>query len=284
MEELNKTASQQVDFLEQSLFDYLKKETDEIKENGKKFNKLKLYFGDDYEINGITIKQPKMNDIIELGELGFYQALSPFIYNTTYMRVALWEMGIDWYFMKDIELFGILIQTLPPKSAEYLSSLFPTIPITKFQSFKLKYPNSDEELYSLYCKDNDMLIPEETFNTIAEFLRESTNFHPKVERPKSKAARKSIITEEKMNAMARKVQGKDNEDDSILCMISGCVNHPGFSSSIEEVRNMPVYQFMDSAKRLQVYESTHALNIGQFNGFCDTKKIGKEQFNFMRSI
>ena len=41
---------------------------------------------------------------------------------------------------------------------------------------------------------------------------------------------------------------------------------------------------MDSVQRLQIYESTHALMSGMYSGFCDTSKISKEQFNFMREI
>jgi len=39
---------------------------------------------------------------------------------------------------------------------------------------------------------------------------------------------------------------------------------------------------MDSVNRLQVYENTRALLGGSMSGFCDTSKIPKENFNFMR--
>ena len=39
-------------------------------------NELKLYFGDDYPINDyITLHQPKVNDVIEMGEADYYSTV-----------------------------------------------------------------------------------------------------------------------------------------------------------------------------------------------------------------
>ena len=72
------------------------------------FDKLALLFMEDYEVKGIKISQPTINDILRVGESNFYQALSPFLYNSTSIRVMLWEAGIDWCNVKDIEVFDIL--------------------------------------------------------------------------------------------------------------------------------------------------------------------------------
>jgi hypothetical protein len=60
------------------------------------FDKLKMYFGEDFNYKGIIISMPTIGDILEIGEERFYQALSPFIYNSTSIRVMLWDNGIDW--------------------------------------------------------------------------------------------------------------------------------------------------------------------------------------------
>ena len=57
---------------------------------------LKLYFGEPFQIDKITIDQPTIGNIMRYGENDFYSMLSVFTGNTTSRRLALWEMGIDW--------------------------------------------------------------------------------------------------------------------------------------------------------------------------------------------
>ena len=56
------------------------------------FDKLKMYFGEDYTINGITISIPTIGDILDIGESKFYQAISPFLSNSTSIRVLLYDV------------------------------------------------------------------------------------------------------------------------------------------------------------------------------------------------
>ena len=56
------------------------------------FDKLKMYFGEDYTINGITISIPTIGDILNIGESKFYQAISPFLSNSTSIRVLLYDV------------------------------------------------------------------------------------------------------------------------------------------------------------------------------------------------
>ena len=76
----------------------------------------------------------------------------------------------------------------------------------------------------------------------------------------------------------------DEDDYSLLPIISACVNHPGFKYKSSELKELGVYQFYDSVKRLQVYESTTALQKGMMSGFVDDSKIKPEDYNFMKSI
>ena len=55
-------------------------------------------------------------------------------------------------------------------------------------------------------------------------------------------------------------------------------------SKLQELREVGLYQFMDSVKRLQIYESSRALLNGLYCGFSDLSKINKNEFNFMRDI
>lgn len=89
------------------------------------------------------------------------------------------------------------------------------------------------------------------------------------------------VTYEAMTCMKKP---DDNSESNLLPIISALTNHPGFKYKLEELKQVKIYQFYDAVQRLQIYEQTHALMGGSYSGFCDTSKIDKEQFNFMREI
>lgn len=252
------------------------------KENdlGYKFDPLMMYFREDYYVKGIRIVQPTIGDILELGESKFYSELSPFLYNSTSIRVALWEspQRIDWCQVKDIEVFGMLKNMQPDAPAIRL--LFPDYRIEKMKLIPIKNKNSDDIQLCLYDKANNFVLEEADYNQIAEYIRTLLNIHPKVEKAKGKITKQWMIDEDKMN-MAQK---ENRETSTLLPLISACINHPGFKYRLQELKNVGIYEFMDSVQRLQIYESTHALMGGSYSGFCDTSKVPKEQFNFMREI
>ena len=246
-----------------------------------KFDPLKMYFREDYEVKGIRIVQPTINDIITFGESSFYSDLSPFLYNSTSIRVMLWEQPqrIDWCKVEDIEVFNLL-KSMSNEKNSAIKLLFPDYRIENMQLMKLPNPDTNELELCLYDFENDFRLYKNEYMEIAEYIRTLFNIHPKIEKAKGKTTRQWMIDEDKMNA-AQKV---NKEDSTLLPLISACINHPGFKYKLQELRNVGIYEFMDSVQRLQIYESTHALMGGAYSGFCDTSKIPKEQFNFMRTL
>ena len=244
----------------------------------EKLDKLKLYFGEPYSIptptgKEIVVYQPTIGDIVTRGEKDIYSVVNVFVANSTMYRLQLWEMGIDWNDVSDYEIFSMLVPTLPP---EKTSLMFGDIDFTKFQRCKKELPDSDPVI-TLWNEEQEIEIDEATHTHLCEYMRFLFNNYPKVEKAKGKATKEALIWEDK--------QKKDSGGDSILLpMISSCLNHPGFKYKKNELRDVGIVEFMDSIQRLQIYESTTALMSGAYSGFCDTSKVPKEQFNFMREI
>ena len=115
---------------------------------------------------------------------------------------------------------------------------------------------------------------------IAEYIRTLLNSHPKIEKAKGKTTKQWMIDEDKMNMAQR----DEKNTSTLLPLISACINHPGFKYKLQELRDVGIYEFMDSVQRLQIYESTRALMGGMYSGMCDMSKVPKEQFNFMREL
>ena len=274
-----------MDKLQDATLEEYKKKQKESEKSKYHFDKLKMYFGEDYEVKGIKISMPTIGDILEIGEERFYQALSPFLYNSTSIRVMLWEyFEQDWNKVKDIEVFALMSQTIQDKEPQRI--IFKDINFDDFQLIQVnrKYTDDEEDNLelALYSPSQDILLYEEDYMEIAEYIREMMNVHPKREKVKGKSAITWTIQEDKMNAQFEK--DKNKSSSTLLPLISTCINHPGFKYKLQELKEVGIYQFMDSVKRIQKYESATAAMKGIYSGMVSAKDIGEEALNFMSDI
>lgn len=260
------------------------------KQNKKKkyqFDQLKMFFGEDYFVKGIRIVEPTIGDILEIGEENFYQAMSPFVYNSTSIRLTLWNHGVDWCKVSDIEVFYFLFDHITQldqteKTYEKVYQLiFPNTDFTQYELYKYRPENSEKDSFYLHNKFTNTVLLEEDFMQIAEYIREMLNTHPKVEKAKGKTTKKWMIDEDRM----KQAQNKDKEYESnLLPLVSSLINHPGFKYNLKQLKEVGIVQFYDAVQRLQIYEGTRALLQGSYSGFCDLSNVDKNKFNFMRKI
>ncbi len=250
-----------------------------------------MYFGEPFEVgNGMTVLMPTVGDILRLdnSDITFYQTLYIWIANPTTYRLMLWDNGIDWNKISDYELFLMLYKTENPDVSKMM---FGNVDFQQFGLFHktVQEKNEDGEIVdvqkvTLYSPEQDIEISEQDYTLISQYLKAAFNIYPKVEKAKGRITKESIIEEERMNLIAKERKGEDIPTSSLLPLISSCINHPGFKYNLNELREVNFVQFMDSVQRLQIYESTSALLKGAYSGFCDTSKIDKDEFNFMRDI
>ena len=262
-------------------------------DSNSKISLLQLYFGDPYQVSDkIIIYQPTIGGILEydkqFGESEFWSMLNVFIGNTTSYRLLLWDMGIDWNEISDFQLFSLLIKTLKVENTEIL---FGDLDLSSFDAYMKQIPNkekSDNKEESepkqemiLWNPELDIEITEDIYNNIVLYIRTMFNMFPKVEKAKGKTTKKWIIEEDRMNYNLHK---NESSTSMFLPLISSCLNHSGFKYKKKELKNVGIYEFMDSVQRLQIYEQSTALLKGAYSGFMDSSKIPAEQFNFMREI
>ena len=242
------------------------------------FDRLKMYFGDDYTTkNGIIVRQPTLGEIIEVGEKVFYETLNVFVANPTSFRLPLWQMDIDWCRLTDFELFCILYQNINPD----VCKLF--LPECKIYEYKVYSEQLDEDTSEvvLYNAETESIIRNIDYLEISQYLRTMFNIFPKIEYARGKATRESIIWEDEQKLSRNKNNGFTS---SLQPLVSSCLNHPGFKYKKNELKEVGICEFMDSVNRLQVYENTVALLQGSMGGWVDSSKVPKENFNFMRDL
>ena len=262
------------------------------------FDELKVYFGYDYwPTDKIQILQPTLGQIIEYGDSKFYSMVNTLCANPTSFRVELWDMGIDWNKISDFDLFKMFIKNYTPEET-YL--LFGDLNLSWFQEFHDNQSDTDVLVYvpinangdpmdiTLKSKDELIIIDELTYFKIVEYLRYMFNIHPKVEKAKGKSTKQTIIDEIKQNRENELKNKKDNkiQKSFLLPMISACLNHPGFKYKKSELKEVGIVEFMDSVKRLQLYESATALMKGIYSGMVDTSKIKNlnDEINWMKDL
>lgn len=262
--------------IEQQLENEFEESTQELD-----FNPLQVYFGDDYVINDkIIIRQPTIQDFIDYGEDKIYGVIAPFITNTTASRVKLWDMGIDWNKITNQELFALMIRKV---DYEYSKIIFGNIDFSDFEFYTEQI--GDSKSIVLHNPKMDLTINEETMNKMCTYIQHVFHaFPPEEEFTSSKTLKQELINNDKQKILAQQKRAKEKGSDSLLSMISFCLNHPGFKYKKNELRDVCIAEFMDSVQRLQVFESTKALYGGMYSGMCDLSKIDKNEFNFMRDI
>lgn len=265
------------------------------------YDPLKMYYRYPYKATDkIEIFQPDLGSIIDFGADKFYNVVSLLCSNTTSLRLQLWDMGIDWTKISDYELFyTLLIRRLSPKDT---SLIFGDLNFSWFIPYEKLDENEeksiiliniprDEEGNKIYIDIDDAIIIDEfVYTKIVDYLRYMFDIHPKIEKNiKGKTTKQWIIEEERMNIEAEKVRnkGKDLKNRSFLFpLISSALNHPGFKYKKDELKEVGIFEFMDSVKRLGVYESSVALMHGMYSGMVDFKSNPKlkDELNWMRDV
>lgn len=256
-----------------------------------KFNKLQMYFGRPYTIDledadgSITIYPPSLGDIVDYGETEWYQNLMIYTSNTTSYRYQLSLSGIDWCSISDFELFRGLYQAVD----ERFNQIIFHQDISKFEKYNREIENENgeiEKIQVLYDEETGTEINEMVYFHISQYLRACFHNNPKEEIVEQEALKRALLNKEKANLHNAEVMRRDgmDSDSALLPLISACINHPGFPYSIENLDKLPMFAFMDSVARLQIYESTRATLSGAYSGMCDMSKVPQENFNFMREI
>lgn len=245
------------------------------------YDMLKLYFGEDYHVTDkIIIHQPSIQEIIDYGERDFYTMVYGLCTNPTGVRLRLWDLGIDWNSISDYELFAMLIHNM---KVEETRILFGDLDLSQFVMQKLDEETGKFTL--LYLPDISIEIDELIYMKIIDYIRTLFNIHPKVEKAKDKITKESLIEEDRLNLRFAQMQEKKDDNSILLPLISAALNHPGFKYKKNELREVQIVEFMDSIRRIQLYENTIALMHGVYGGFIDTSKMNLDkETNFMRDI
>lgn len=249
------------------------------------FDHLKMYFGEPFEIDlesalgKITVYQPTIGDVVEVGEGKFLSTLNVFVANTTMYRLMLWDSGLDWNEISDFQLF-VLLKNMIDSNASKL--LFGDLDWNEFQPMFRNIDDNNQALVLVNEKQN-IEINEEVYEYFHQYIQTMFNMKPEDEFTEDKILKKWWIDKDRRKT-DREAKKDDKKSVSLVSQISAYINHPGTKYKLSELKEVGVCEFYDSIQRLQIYESTTALMKGMYSGMIDSKNINPEDYNFMKDI
>ena len=242
-------------------------------------DELQVYRGEDYVISKyITIHQPTLNEICDMGESKYYQMVYNLTATPQSMKAQLWKMGIDYTEITPYMLFYIMLYRVYSK--EFTSILFGDL---DFQKFKLLKHLDDESIYlSQYINGEEVIIDEYTYTLIMDYLRK-VHFIEKDERMPANNTTKMILIED---ALDEQKANENKEYHSLLTnLISALVNSEGFKYNHSQVWEMKINAFMDSVKRISKIKNAELLLQSGYSGFgINLKEIDKKQLDWLGEL
>lgn len=237
-------------------------------------DELKLYVGRDFEVNKyIKIHVPRVGEIIDYGEQEYYQMIYSLTAIPSDVKSMLADMNIDYEEISDFELFYMLTRNL---DSEKTKILFYDLNLSNMHLYK-----DENGKLVMYDKEKDIRLDELSYLRLVKCLRKLHSITPKIEKAANKTTKKILIQLDRERIQKQK--DKDYES-TLKPLISAMMRYPGFKYKTSELIDCTIYEFMDTVIGAQIYVSSTTLLQGSYSGMCDTSKINKKEFNWLRGI
>ncbi|MDR2357867.1 MAG: hypothetical protein LBD92_07295 [Oscillospiraceae bacterium] len=227
-----------------------------------KFDELRLFYGMPLVVNGhITVYQPKMRHIVEMGEAEYSSVVSALTAISSDCKSLLWDIGVDWCAFEDIEMFALLTHKLTPDSTrEFLGEL-------DLSMFKLRKRENGQLFME---NDAGVEIDVTIHSIIADAIRQMHGLKKRPEFPGNDMTKRFLIDEDRER---RIINARKKQDSQLKLLVSRAVNSPEFKYNLEQTLDLTVYQFMDSVYSIQAVSEAANLSAGIYSGNIDVKKM-----------
>lgn len=236
-------------------------------------DELSLYFGEPYVVNKyITITIPTIGELVRYGERQYYSMLQTITAIPSEMKSQLWDMGLDWTQITDFQLFMMLAPTLSKEKTCILFGEF------DFQAMR-PYENCQNDTVVLRNPDTGAVIDELAYGKISSYLCSAHNLTKKIEKAANEFTKKFMIDEDRQRL---KYQQSQEYKSFLRPLVSAVKCRMGYT--LDYVKNMGLFEFMDDVSRLSIIVQSDALLQGSYSGMVDTSKIPKKNFDWTRPI
>ncbi len=242
----------------------------------KELDDLQIYLGCDLVINDkITVRQPKIKDIIDIGEPEYFSMVHILTSIPSDHKSMLFDAGIDWMEISDFHFFCL---RSPSLTQENTNPLLGDLDLSKFKTFN----NSDGDLV-LYDEENDIVIDQHIRYLMSDFICKCHGIVPKVEKAANKYTKEYLIKEDR-DKRKRAELNKDKPKSGLQPLISALVNSPEFKYNFQSILDLTPYQLKDSVKRISAMRQSSVLSNGIYANGVDTKKLDNKLLDWTRTL
>jgi len=252
-------------------------------------DRLKILRGRPIVISDLlTIYQPTLGQIEEVGEQRFFNAVWLMCSCAWDMPAAFADIGVDFMSVPDWQYFLQTVHTMTPEDT---GLIFGDLDFSKLVPMNFQR-ESDSESQIVLVNTDPMLIQgkfydsaeymftEQLYHSMIPWVREMIGFVHKGRKAKNRATAKILI----MDDRKQRSRHKDDVYESYFHNgIITLVNTEEFSYTYETAFDLTIYQFTKSMIQIQGKKQACALFQGSMSGFVDTSKIPSANFQWMYS-
>ena len=244
---------------------------------------LDLLLGKPLVLGNLTVRHPKISDVIELGESFVFSAINIFTLKPSDLMVELYDSGIDYRNVKPYDVFILLCgETLDRGDDGEIrwnrdSQVSKQLGwLTGIEDFML---SSDGENLFLASPSTGAKIDIGVYTQIRKYFMDMNNRSEKeTYNPGNDTTMKFLIEQERKK---RKREERRGHKSYLAPQISSLVWASG--RSFEDVYNLYLYQFFDGLLRINKIKSYDNVCFGYYAGNIETSSFNKikESLNWM---
>lgn len=244
---------------------------------------LDLLLGKPLVLGNLTVRHPKISDVIELGESFVFSAINIFTLKPSDLMVELYDSGIDYRNAKPYDVFILLCgETLDRGDDGEIrwnrdSQVSKQLGwLTGIEDFML---SSDGENLFLASPSTGAKIDIGVYTQIRKYFMDMNNRSEKeTYNPGNDTTMKFLIEQERKK---RKREERRGHKSYLAPQISSLVWASG--RSFEDVYNLYLYQFFDGLLRINKIKSYDNVCFGYYAGNIETSSFNKikESLNWM---
>ena len=244
---------------------------------------LDLLLGKPLVLGNLTVRHPKISDVIELGESFVFSAINIVTLKPSDLMVELYDSGIDYRNTKPYDVFILLCgETLDSGDDGEIrwnrdSQVSKQLGwLTGIEDFML---SSDGENLFLASPSTGAKIDIGVYTQIRKYFMDMNNRSEKeTYNPGNDTTMKFLIEQERKK---RKREERRGHKSYLAPQISSLVWASG--RSFEDVYNLYLYQFFDGLLRINKIKSYDNVCFGYYAGNIETSSFNKikESLNWM---
>lgn len=244
---------------------------------------LDLLLGKPLVLGSLTVRHPKISDVIELGESFVFSAINIFTLKPSDLMVELYDSGIDYRNAKPYDIFIMLCGETLSRSEDGKITWNEDSQISKqigwltdIYDFML---SADKEDLFLLSPSTGTKIDIGVYTQMRKYFMDMNNRTEKEQyNPGNDTTVKFLIDQERRR---RKREAKRAHKSFLAPQISSLVWASG--RSFEEICDLYLYQFFDGLLRINKIKSYDNVCFGYYAGNIETSSFNKikESLNWM---